>query len=182
MLNVAEIFRDVVRRTSEIIPEGVSRAWDGRPVTGYVADIAEVADRLTAGGKAGILLYPCIILPRDYLEVMEDGSQRIEGATVLVVAGSSNAYTSEEREERVFGPVLYPIVDALLDSLRTFGILDPYRPVQKVDRQHLQAALNEQVLPTGRAGIFNDMLDGVELRGLSLTFDCNTAKRLTKKP
>lgn len=179
MENVAEIFRNLVRWVDARLPGDTRAAWGGNALTPYVADIREVADRLNARDVAGWYKYPCVILPRDFLEVVSTDGTRVSGATILVVAGSSNAYTSEEREEKVFVPVLYPIVSALLEGLRALGVLDASAPVRKVDRQHLSAALNEAVIPAVRAGIFNDMLDGVELRGLDLHFDCNLSKKLS---
>lgn len=179
MQNVAETFRDLVRWVDARLPKYLRASWGGNAVTPYVADIAEVADTLNAMDISGGYKYPCVILPRDFLEVLDVGGTRLQSATLLVVAGSSNAYTSEEREAKVFVPVLYPIVEALLEAMRMHGILGTTDAVRKVDRQHLSAALNEAVLPVAKAGIFNDMLDGVELRGLDLYFDCNTAKKLS---
>ena len=180
MENIAETFRNLVRWVDSRLPEDLRQRWGGNELTPYVADIREVAERLNARDKAGWTKYPCVILPRDFLEVVEaDGGIRLQSATVLVVAGSSNAYTSEERESKVFVPVLYPIVSALLDTMRLHGVLGTTEAVRKVDRQHLSAALNEMVIPTVKAGIFNDMLDGVEVRGMDLYFDCNLNKRLS---
>lgn len=179
MENIAETFRNLVRWVDARLPEDVRAAWGGNALTPYVADIREVASRLNARDVAGMYKYPCVILPRDFLEVIGTGGVALQSATVLVVAGSSNAYTSEEREAKVFVPVLYPIVSALLDAMRLHGVLGATEDVRKVDRQHLAAALNEAVIPTVKAGIFNDMLDGVELRGMDLYFDCDINKRLS---
>lgn len=178
MENIAETFRNLVRWVDSHLPEDLRKAWGGNALTPYVADIREVAERLNARDVAGWFKYPCVILPRDFLEVLAVGGTSVPDATVLVVAGSSNAYTSEEREGKVFVPVLYPIVSALLDAMRLHGVIAASDEVRKVDRQHLSAALNEAVLPVAKAGIFNDMLDGVELRGLDLHFDCDLSKRL----
>lgn len=177
LINTADAFRGVVSgAAARLEAEGY-----GFTLNAYVASVREVAERLTVADLSalGFDKLPAVILVRDYLEAVQpdgSGETRVEGASVLIVADSAQDYTSEEREAKVYAPVLWPATAAFLDAAVDAGALSPLATVQKIDRQKISGALNEVVLPaTGRA-LFNDQLDGVELRGLTLTFDCNNAK------
>ncbi len=142
----------------------------------YVASVREVAERLTAADltSAGLYKLPAVILVRDYLETVRplDETTTVTGASVLIVADSAADYTSEEREAKVYTPTLWPITDTLLSVCAQAGVLSPTTEIRKIDRQQISGALNEVVLPTTGRALFNDQLDGVELRGLTLSFDC----------
>lgn len=177
LINTAAAFRDIVSDASARLKAG----GYGFPLNAYVASVREVAERLTVAdlSSLGLDKLPAVILVRDYLETVQAdgaGETRAEGVSVLVVTYSAADYTSEQREAEVYAPVLWPAVSAFLSAAVDAGALSPLATVQKIDRQKISGALNEVVLPaTGRA-LFNDQLDGVELRGLTLAFDCNNIK------
>lgn len=177
LINTAEAFRGLVSgAAARLKAEGY-----GFPLNAYVASVREVADRLTVADLSarGFGKLPAVVLVRDYLEALQVdgfGETRVEGASVLIVADSSQDYTSEEREAKVYAPVLWPATAAFLGAAVDAGALSPLDTVQKIDRQKISGALNEVVLPSVGKALFNDQLDGVELRGLTLLFDCNNIK------
>ena len=177
LINTADAFRGVVSgAAARLKADGY-----GFPLNAYVASVREVANRLTVADLSalGFGKLPAVILVRDYLEAVQpdgSGETTIEGASVLIVADSSADYTSEEREAQVYAPVLWPATAAFLGAAVASGALSPLAKVQKIDRQKISGALNEVVLAATGKSLFNDQLDGVELRGLTLSFDCNNAK------
>lgn len=177
LINTADAFRSIVSgAAARLKAEGY-----GFTLNAYVASVREVADRLTVADLSvlGFDQLPAVILVRDYLEALQadgDGETRVENASVFIVADSAADFTSEQREARVYAPVLWPATEAFLGAAVDAGALSPLATVQKIDRQKISGALNEVVLAATGKALFNDQLDGVELRGLTLIFDCNNIK------
>ena len=118
--------------------------------------------------------YPCIMLLQDFAEHrLRNKAWDIESRIqLLIVSGSSNEWDEPTRLEKIFKPVLYPIYEAFIKSLENsstvlsvpFGNLSH----EKIDRYRMSSALNEACLSQGIKALFNDHLDGIEIRNLNL--------------
>ena len=177
LINTAEAFRGLVSEASKLLKaEGY-----GFSLNAYVASVREVAERLmvTDPSASGFDKLPAVILVRGYLEDIQAdgvGDTRMKNASVLIVADSATDYTSEERETKVYAPVLWPAAAAFLNTAVDAGVLSPLATVQKIDRQKISEALSEEVLSVMDSPLFNERLDGVELRAITFLFDCNNTK------
>jgi hypothetical protein len=73
--------------------------------------------------------------------------------------------------EKVFKPVLIPICDALMHQLqRDTPWVSVAGDWDIIKRYNLSGALNEAALSQGVKSLFNDQLDGIEIRNLKLKF------------
>lgn len=95
--------------------------------------------------------------------------------TIYIVAYTDLNYTSKQRKENVFGPVLYPIYERLMKELARTGIFslgDNFiTPLHtKIDRFFWGNQLNKN----NTANILEDPLDAIEIKDLKLIqFDRN---------
>lgn len=103
--------------------------------------------------------YPAVFLLAGIMEdVRRDGSARIK-PRILIVTNSKRDYLFSERQQKVYEPTLYPIVNNLITLFRPYK-LQNYR---KIDRDYISGALREASQEAGVSSLFNDSLDGVEL-------------------
>ena len=104
--------------------------------------------------------YPIVFLLSSLRENhLVDGSVIIK-PQILIVTNSKRDYLLNERQEHVYKPILYPIVENLLLLLQGYG----YTNFTKFDRDRISGALREASIEAVTTTLFNDSLDGIELR------------------
>jgi hypothetical protein len=137
----------------------------------------EIARNLTSRPNGKVFTYqkyPLIALRLDIPEEHEDGFIKYK-LNIGIFAFTDKNYTAEQRYEKVFKPVLYPLYDlfikALYDSgLFSWSLTDLERPRHtKIDRPFWGVSAVEQ----NTANIFSDPLDAIEL----LNLEINSKKR-----
>lgn len=115
--------------------------------------------------------YPIIALFQDFTETLGEHQatqSAVEDLNIVIATNTSQTYTSEQRYTNTFKPVLYPLYNLLIkhiENIKWFRNIDPgLVPHQKIDR-----------LFWGRSGlygnegnVFNDHIDAIEIRNLSL--------------
>ncbi|HOY91199.1 MAG TPA: MFS transporter [Bacteroidales bacterium] len=104
--------------------------------------------------------YPAIIMLSSLKEQHRiDGSILIK-PQILIVTNSKRDYLLDERQNNVYKPILYPIMNNLILLLQQYNFKD----FTKYDRDRISGALREASIDAGIANLFNDSLDGIELR------------------
>ena len=167
MIVVDEVAK-LVERTSKLY---------GSDVFFFHGHIREISNELIERSKTAEYRsqkYPCIMLLQDFAEVRNSNNPwNVEARLqLLIVAVSDNTYAAPTRLEKVYKPTLYPIYDAFITALKKSpSILSiPITNIQheKIDRLSMTSAFNEAALSQGIKTLFNDHLDGIEIRNLNL--------------
>jgi hypothetical protein len=174
---IVDIFRDIVSEVSTALTTQLKEV--NKDITGvhYLAGHhTEVKARLaglsTTQSKK-FDRYPLIALFQDFVESRANSGGYFSETTLqLMVLHHTNkdSYT-EDRYNKVFKPILYPIYEELLrriakqpKHIATYG---PNNLVHdKIDRPHWGNP--DMYGPNGY--ILSDVLDGIEIRNLKLTF------------
>lgn len=131
----------------------------------------EIANRLLEKEQDKIFKYkkyPLIALRMDFPEDVYDGLWHFD-LNIVLLAFTDKNYNTEERYEKVFKPVLYPLYQAFLKQIKDSGLFmwdgaQNVPPHTKVDRPFWGIEEREK----NSKYIFNDPLDGIELINLRL--------------
>lgn len=171
MIAVVDFIENMVKKTSEAV-----QATIGKEVFCQYGHIGEINNTLTSYSKTTEFSekkYPAIFLLQDFPEDKGKDSE-IELQTklqLLIVAESNKDYRSKDRYVNVIKPILYPIYEEFFNQLnKSDMLLKSYNgfPHTQIDRPLVSDALVETT--KGKANLFNDHLDAVEIRNLELTF------------
>ena len=131
--------------------------------TFYYDNIVNIGLSLNAADRTTterINKYPAIIMLSSLKEQHRiDGSILIK-PQILIVTNSKRDYLLDERQNNVYKPILYPIMNNLILLLQQYNFKD----FTKYDRDRISGALRESSIDAGIANLFNDSLDGIELR------------------
>ena len=131
--------------------------------TFYYDNIVNIGLSLNAADRTAtdrINKYPAIIMLSSLKEQHRiDGSILIK-PQILIVTNSKRDYLLDERQNNVYKPILYPIMNNLILLLQQYNFKD----FIKYDRDRISGALREASIDAGIANLFNDSLDGIELR------------------
>lgn len=128
--------------------------------------ILDVVAKLTAKDGNDIYKfqkYPLVVLLTDIEEAHGDSAD-IEytcSPSLLILDKTEASYTSQDRMQLIFKPILYPIYDSLIDSVKYseyLNVLDQV-PHKKTDRM----AWGSSSVSGNTATIFTDYLDGIEI-------------------
>ena len=138
---------------------------------GHMLEIANVLTERDKSNNLKFQKYPCIILPMD-IESEYDSKgigMKYRNIKLYIVQYTLPEYRAEDRLEKTFRPVLYPLYEKLIYNIRYNkqvntgdGIFPPHK---KIDRLFWGTSLNSKNTST----ILGDYLDAIEVSGLNLT-------------
>jgi hypothetical protein len=119
--------------------------------------------------------YPLIALKTPFDEHVKNGRVHVQ-LNIIIVQETEKEYTTPERREQVFKPILYPLYKKFLETLTQSGLfywehsVDGELPEHiKVDRYYWGThSTNGNV-----ANILSDPLDAIEIFDLKLSKDIN---------
>lgn len=134
---------------------GVNFYYDNIVNLGFILN----AQDRTATERA--VKYPAIFLLAGVKENVRVDNSVIIHPIILIVTNSKRDYLFSERQQNVYMPILYPILDNLISILSLYGLKD----YTKIDRDYISGALREASVEAGVSSLFNDSLDGIELSG-----------------
>lgn len=160
MIVIKELFADVINNLS--------------PKPNYFfGDWLQISNDLLAKGSSralGATLYPVILLHSDF---KEDNSDKIPSIDPIIYiinkTGSTNLINNDERFEKTFKPILYPIADKLIFELQHNKYFFHGFRVQFEKKDYFLQNLNTNV---------NDRFDAVELKFKKLYLNKTTIKNL----
>lgn len=181
MIIVRDIFEQVVNAVSDevtpylkTIDESIERVhfMAGHPL--------EVTNRLTIKDDNGLYLekYPLIALFHDFDE--QRGRQIGEYARLnlrLIIANNTSSdFIADQRYEKNFKPILYPIYESLLKQI-TLAKKDKWKYFNMYGSDSIPHIKTDRLFwgtPTAyanTANIFNDYLDCIDIRNLELSIN-----------
>lgn len=172
---VVDVIDDIVKETSLIYGSSIFFFHD------HIQSISEALSNRELSREYAKQKYPCIMLLQDFSEdVFYNNSFDIKAnLQLLIVANSYDSWDANIRLEKVYKPVLYPIYNSFIKALQNSTTIQtiPLNSIkhQKIDRLRLSNSLNEVAKSQGIKAIFNDYLDGIEIRNLNLIIkeNCN---------
>jgi hypothetical protein len=169
MITVVDYIGEIVQKTSEKVKNVISS--DVFYQFGHITEINNTFSSYSKTEEFRKQKYPAILLLQDFAEKMSI-DQTIETQVrlqLLIVAASTQTDRAAERYIKVFKPVLYLIYEQFIKMLNKDDRLNtPYSgvPHEKIDRPLVSGAWVETT--NGKANLFNDHLDAIEIRNLQL--------------
>jgi hypothetical protein len=116
--------------------------------------------------------FPLIALFQDFTETMGESQavkSEVTDLNLIIAVNTSPEYSSEQRYDNTFRPVLYPLYDLLIEHItksRYFANTDPgLVPHNKIDRLYW----GRSGLYGNEANVFNDYIDAIEIQNLNLS-------------
>jgi hypothetical protein len=178
---IVDEFADIVAKVSESMTEQLQIVKPSITGVHYlVGHYTEIQRRLIdkdGSRTEKYKKYPLIALFQDFVERRNPESGFYAECTLQLIIAyytESEDYT-EDRYEKVFKPILYPIYKELMGQIeKNKNIVENKDNAshEKIDRPHWGAP--------GKYGnegyIFTDALDAIELRNLKLSFDIKKCK------
>lgn len=164
---VVDIFRDIVEKVSEAVAPNI----DVESVQYLVGHYVEIKDRLLSQSKSKLDSFPLIALFQDFVETRGGEYYATANLQIMILHNTSKIDYVEDRYEKVFKPILYPIYEELLKQISKKAVVYGPNKIQhdKIDRPHWG---NPKMY--GNEGyIFDFVLDGIELRNLKFTLKQN---------
>lgn len=113
--------------------------------------------------------YPLVALFEDDRTAHTDGNFfGMANKKIIILTTSSNSWTRQQREERTFRPILYPIYEELLRQIWLSGYFNVWQPEQIRHDQINRPHWGDPKLYGNDGYLFTDILDGIELNNLQL--------------
>ncbi len=122
-------------------------------------------------GNAKYRKYPAILLRMDYEEEISGGMITASpGLNLAIVHSTDKNYNAEERDVKIFKPVLFPLYENFMNALRKHGGFSwegwqGRPPHGKIDRPYYGTETEEQNVKN----FFSDPLDAIEITNLKLS-------------
>lgn len=133
----------------------------------------EIANKLTEKDKTNdykYKKYPLIALRLDTQETLSNGLIAVS-LNIALLTMTDEKYTAQQRYDKVFIPVLYPMLELFFKKIKRSGIYFwdakagmEYPEVKILDRPYWGTPDKE----ANKANIFNDPIDAIELIDLKL--------------
>lgn len=181
MIIVRDIFEQIVNSVSnEVTPYLQTVDQNIQRVQFMAGHPLEITNRLTKRDDNGLYLekYPLIALFHDFDE--QRGRQVGEYARLslrLIIANNtSSEFIADQRYEKNFKPILYPIYESLLKQI-TLAKKDKWQYFNMYGENSIPHIKTDRLFwgtPTAyanTANIFNDYLDCIDIRNLELSLD-----------
>lgn len=172
---IVDIFRDIVADVStQVLPtlQAVNPQITG--VHYEHGHLLEVNNTLTNKEKSNterFNKYPLIVLLQDFPEVSTRQGHSEITLRLIIAASTKSDIKASERYERTFSPILMPIYEQLLDSIRWSSnffwdgdLTSP--PHTKIDRPFKGIAVENGNVRYS----MNDKLDAIEIDNLQLNY------------
>lgn len=171
---VADVFADIVAKVSQKLAPALQQVIPTIQGVHYLyGHYTEVRDVLKEKGENKMRKfqrYPLVVLFMDFPIRKRDNESIYGTATMqmLILAHSDDKSRSDKRYTEVFKPILYPIYDELLNQIAKDGriAVTSKRRINHTQIDRPNWGEPELYGPKGR--IFNDILDGIELKDLEI--------------
>lgn len=135
--------------------------------------IVEINNRLVTKGNDSAnksKRYPLVALKLDIPE-KQVGSVTMYNLNIAILMWTNENYNAEQRLENVYKPILYPLYDLFVESLKNSGFMwegDRSKPPHtKIDRYYYGKSETAGTVKNVKK-IFTDPLDGIELLDLKI--------------
>lgn len=145
---------------------------------GHPLEIIDALKLLSTGTTTKNKRYPLVALFRDFKETMGDlpGIYSVAKPTIIIATRTLPAYSSDQRKEISFKPILHPIMVELFNQFEMSGKFmtegDDLQTVDRIDHYFW----GRESIYGANANIFSDWIDCVELNNLNLQLYTNNCQ------
>lgn len=163
---IPDIFSEVVARVKTALARDVFFDF------GHHGDVTKkLIQKNGATETATRTKYPLIWMVTDFEEKLsKDPAYYVElpALRFIIATGTDPNYTMEQRRDTTFLPVLYPIYMEFLNQLSKTKVLGFPKSQDLLHSKFDRSYWGGQTEGDGGANAFNDHIDAIEIRGLSL--------------
>ncbi|MDR1347354.1 MAG: hypothetical protein LBJ63_02840 [Prevotellaceae bacterium] len=176
MMAIVDLVGDIVARASEavkkVIADETVRETGIFYQYGHLNDINNILKSYSNTAEYRAQKYPAVFLLQDFVEtcVQSMTVEKQVNLQLLIVASSNRDYRAAERYEKVFKPVLYPVYDCLIGTIkRDKRLMLPYGDIEHTKIDRLLISGFQIRTQTGQTGnLFADFLDAIEINNMKL--------------
>ena len=160
---IVDLFEAIVKKTSDAMPYVVHFQQ------GHMLEIINTVKEMSADPDTD-KRYPLIAFQHDITEQATDIGTEFE-VTLFIVTATSPLYTSKQRSELNFKPVLTPVYNELINQIVRSGYFYEYTQLQvrKAHKRINHLFWGNSGVMGNEANIFGDAVDCIEVKGLKLT-------------
>lgn len=137
--------------------------------SGHYLEITAELEKLSKAPSSKNARYPLVALLRDLPEV-NGASVGVDKDTlnILICTRTQSTYTSDQREQKTFKPILQPIAYALIKQLELSGKFMSQGTDQQSYTWIEHYFWGREGIYGSTSNIFNDWIDCIELKNLDL--------------
>lgn len=164
MRAIVDVFKEVVDKAEDIYDRDLYYEH------GHILEINNTLIGKEKSINARNRKYPLIMLLQPFTETVQDIGYNVN-LRLMICSSTKSDIKAQERYEKVFNPVLYPIYDSLMEALRrskyfswSGGLKMP--PHTKTDRPFLGVSSENGNIRY----IMSDKLDAIEITNLNLFY------------
>lgn len=181
MIIVRDIFEQIVNEVSEeVTPYLKTVNPDIQRVHFMAAHPLEITNRLTNKDKNGLYLekYPLIGVFHDFKEQMgrQIGEYAKVSPRIIIANNTSSEFISNQRYEKNFKPILYPIYESFLKQI-TLAKKGKWKYFNMYGEGSIRHDKTDRLFwgtstaYANTANIFNDYLDCIDIENLELSIN-----------
>jgi len=113
--------------------------------------------------------YPLVALFRDFPQTPKQGFAFVAKVQIFIITRTQSNYYAEDRKEKTFKPILYPILTELVNQMEQSGRFLFNGGMQNSwDEQVDHYFWGRESIYGAKANIFTDWIDCIELKNLNL--------------
>lgn len=172
MINIVEIFKDIVARVSDKVGYEVHYEF------GDWSQISNIIDNLNRDTTQAEHSYPLIALYSPFTEEKSDYNVYCKASlNFLIAVDTDGGYNNMERLEKAFKPILHPIYEAFMEEIRTEKRFDlrMYEQIPHKYSENYRYGSAGVVGPDSKTE-FNDRIDGIDISDLKITVKKESCK------
>ena len=160
---IVELFEAIVQSVSDAMP------YDVHFQQGHMLEIINTVKEMSADPDTD-KRYPLIAFQHDVTEQETDKGTEFE-VTLFIVTITDPLYTSKQRSELNFKPVLTPVYNEFINQIVRSGYFDEHTELQvrKAHKKINHLFWGNSGVMGNEANIFGDAVDCIEVKGLKLT-------------
>lgn len=173
MVNISDVFREIVQRVSAKVTPFLPGTENISGVYFDYGHYTDIRERLVAKSKSletKSNRFPLIAMFEDFrIRRGDEGLTGIADMTLIILYHSNKVKTRQQREDDVFKPILIPIYNELLRQIKLSGKFMVYSESQIKHDMIKRPHWGDPAMYGNDSYLFDTVLDGIELRNLSLT-------------
>ena len=142
----------------------IKKASEAAGMTFQLGHLEEICKILASNTNANLTTYPCVMVLEDIREVEED-YKTLSTLQVLIVVHSDINIRPLKRWEDIMQGELLPLYEKLIAEIEKEAQI--VKPINKIYRPLVSNAFN---FGSAQTPVFNDHLNGIELRDFKFSF------------
>ncbi len=155
----------------DAVVEDVRDLWDSTSentpyyMHGHPKQVLEILKKKDKSDNWKYRKYPLVILLQDFIEQkgINPSIEMSTGVRLIIVEQTLRKYEPQDRYDKVFRPILYPIYEQLLESMAESGLFNVTDPDQIQHTKTDRLFWGREGLYGSEQNIFDDYLDAIDI-------------------